>query len=210
MKQTLFIIVLIITFAFAACNNSDSKNKHEVPDVNNVKSDTTQHVSSNEDADIKTVAVVYKNVDVKTAAGIKEIVNQYLNIKNALANDNAVDAANGAEEMVIALAELDKSLFTTDQKKVFDENQEELNENVEHISKNGNNIKHQRSHFVIVSELVYNLVKNFGAGRPLYHDHCPMARENQGAMWLSEVKEIKNPYFGSEMFKCGRVEEVIQ
>ena len=57
---------------------------------------------------------------------------------------------------------------------------------------------------------MYELVKNFGAGRPLYHDHCPMARDNQGAMWLSEVKEIKNPYFGAAMFSCGQVQEVIQ
>ena len=85
-----------------------------------------------------------------------------------------------------------------------------MKEHAEHIAKNGDNIKHQRSHFVMMSEVVYDLVKNFGAGRPLYHDHCPMARDNQGAMWISEVKEIKNPYFGSAMFKCGRVEEVIQ
>jgi hypothetical protein len=37
-----------------------------------------------------------------------------------------------------------------------------------------------------------------------------MARDNQGAMWISEVKEIKNPYFGAQMFTCGSVEEVIK
>jgi len=29
-------------------------------------------------------------------------------------------------------------------------------------------------------------------------------------MWLSETKDVKNPYFGSEMPKCGSVEEVIK
>jgi hypothetical protein len=61
-----------------------------------------------------------------------------------------------------------------------------------------------------LSEAAYDLVKNFGGGRVLYHDHCPMARNNQGALWISELKEVKNPYFGAEMLECGRVEEVIQ
>jgi hypothetical protein len=57
---------------------------------------------------------------------------------------------------------------------------------------------------------VYDLVKAFGAGRPLYHDHCPMYNDNQGAMWLSETREIKNPYYGAEMPACGTVEEIIK
>ena len=210
MKQLLYLIVFTVTIAFVACNNSSSKNEHEGHDPNNMKADTTQHVSTTDDKDIKAVAVVYTNVDAKAAAGIKEIVDHYLHIKNALANDNAGEAVSGAKAMENAIAKLDKSLLSAEQKTAYDANEEELKEHAEHIAKNGDNIKHQRSHFVGLSEVIYDLVKNFGAGRPLYHDHCPMARENQGAMWLSEVKEIKNPYFGSQMFKCGRVEEVIQ
>jgi hypothetical protein len=37
-----------------------------------------------------------------------------------------------------------------------------------------------------------------------------MANENTGAFWLSNEKEIKNPYFGSMMLKCGSVKETIQ
>ncbi len=210
MKQLLYIIVFTVTIAFGACNNSSSKNEHEGHDPNNMKADTTQHISATDDKDIKAVAVVFSNVDAKAAASLKEIVDHYLHIKNALANDNAGEAASGAKAMENSIGKLDKSLLTAEQKTAYDTNGEELKEHAAHIAKNGDNIKHQRSHFIGLSEVVYELVKNFGAGRPLYHDHCPMARDNQGAMWLSEVKEIKNPYFGSAMFKCGRVEEVIQ
>jgi hypothetical protein len=44
----------------------------------------------------------------------------------------------------------------------------------------------------------------------LYHDHCPMANDNKGAMWLSEVREVKNPYFGGKMNECVKVQEVIK
>ena len=38
---------------------------------------------------------------------------------------------------------------------------------------------------------------------PIYVQRCPMADSNKGADWLSKKKEIKNPYFGSAMLKCG-------
>ena len=43
----------------------------------------------------------------------------------------------------------------------------------------------------------------------VYLQHCPMADDNNGASWLSKEKEIRNPYFGARMLKCGSVEEVI-
>jgi len=210
MNKIISAIAIFSAFVFTACNNSSSKNEHEGHDMNSMKTDTTQHVSATDDKNVKTVVVAFSNVDAKASASIKEIVDHYLHTKNALANDNAGEAASGAKAMENAIDKLDKSLLTAEQKTAYDANEAEMKEHAEHITKNGDNIKHQRSHFVMMSEVVYDLVKNFGAGRPLYHDHCPMARDNQGAMWVSEVKEIKNPYFGSAMFKCGRVEEVIQ
>lgn len=172
--------------------------------------DSTQQTMTTDDKEVKAVAVTYTNVDTKAAATIKEIVDHYLHIKNALANDNGSEAANGAKAMGNVISGLDKSLLTTDQKKVYDVVEENLAEHAEHIGKNGDNIKHQREHFLMMSENVYDLAKAFGAGRPLYHDHCPMYNENKGgAMWLSETKEVKNPYFGAEMPTCGTVEEVI-
>ncbi len=210
MSKIISAVAIISALVFSACNNSSTKNEHEGHDMNKTNTDTTQHVSATDDKDVKAVAVVFSNVDAKASASIKEIVGHYLHIKNALANDDAGEAASGAKAMENAIGKLDKSLLTAEQKTAYDANEAEMKEHAEHIAKNGDNIKHQRSHFVMMSEVVYDLVKNFGAGRPLYHDHCPMARDNQGAMWISEVKEIKNPYFGSAMFKCGRVEEVIQ
>jgi len=178
--------------------------------MNNMNKDTAQHAATTDDKDVKAVAVIYTNVDAKAAASIKEIIDHYLHVKNALANDNSSEAASGAKAMENAISKLDKSLLTAEQKTAYDKDEEEMKEHADHIARNGSDIKHQRSHFVTMSEVVYDLVKNFGAGRPMYHDHCPMARDNQGAMWISEMKEIKNPYFGAEMPKCGTIEEVIK
>ena len=39
----------------------------------------------------------------------------------------------------------------------------------------------------------------------LYLSFCPMAFGNKGGYWLQDSKEIKNPYFGSKMLKCGEI-----
>jgi len=54
------------------------------------------------------------------------------------------------------------------------------------------------------------MVKAFGSGMTLYHDHCPMYDNNKGAMWLSETREIRNPYFGDKMMTCGSVKEMFK
>jgi Protein of unknown function (DUF3347) len=210
MKKIFFSLLIISPVVFAACNSGGQKNENEGHDMNSMNKDTAKHGIASYDKDVKAIAVTFTNVDAKAAASIKTIVDHYLHIKNTLANDNSSEAANGAKAMVKAIGKLDKSLLTPEQKTAYDANEEELKEHADHIANNGDKIKHQRTHFVQMSEVVYDLVKNFGAGRPLYHDHCPMARDNQGAMWISEMKETKNPYFGAQMPKCGTVEEVIQ
>jgi len=210
MKKIFFSVLAISSIIITACNNGGSKNEKEVQDMSTMKKDSAQPITATDDKDVKAVAITYTNVDIKAAASIKEIVDHYLHIKNALANDNGNEAANGAKAMEEALGKLDKSLLTAEQKAAYDKNEDELKEHAEHIAKNGDKIEHQRSHFAMMSEVVYELVKDFGAGLPLYHIHCPMARDNQGAMWISETKEIKNPYFGAKMPACGTVEEVIK
>ena len=182
MKKIIYSALFISSSFIIACNGT-AKNEHEGHDTTTNKN--AEHVTPDTDADIKQVSVVFTNVDANVSGVIKEIVEKYLALKNALAADDAKAAASSAKEMETSLAKMDKSYLSNEQKKVYDSIEEGLKEHAEHIGKNGDNIKHQRSHFVNMSEDVYTLVKNFGAGKPVYHDHCPMAKDNQGAMWLS-------------------------
>lgn len=40
---------------------------------------------------------------------------------------------------------------------------------------------------------------------PIYVEYCPMKKAN----WLSNDKQIKNPYYGDAMLSCGKVVETI-
>jgi len=207
-KSMTALVMAAITFT--ACKDSNKKDEHAGHDMSGMVNDTAQQVASTDKKEVKAVAVMYTNVEAKAAASIKETVDHYLHIKNALANDNGAEASTGAKAMEAALGKMDKSLLTAGQKAAYDKVEEGLKLTAAAIAKNGSDIKLQRVQFVAMSEAVYELVKNFGAGRPLYHDYCPMARDDQGAMWISELKEIKNPYFGDQMLTCGSVEEVIK
>lgn len=76
-----------------------------------------------------------------------------------------------------------------------------------HIADNPSKIDHQREHFIMLSNNMNDLIKNFGTKQKLYQDFCPMANDGKGAIWISEVKEIKNPYYGSEMLGCGSLKK---
>ena len=149
-------------------------------------------------------------VQPQLASPVKDIVIGYLQIKNALARDNGNDAATAGNTMVGAFEKLDKSALPAEKKKTYEDIEADAKEHAEHIGKNGNNIKHQREHFDMLSKDMYELVKTFSAGQQLYVDHCPMYNNNKGADWLSEKKEISNPYLGKEMPTCGTIKEELK
>jgi Cu(I)/Ag(I) efflux system membrane fusion protein len=43
----------------------------------------------------------------------------------------------------------------------------------------------------------------------VYYQYCPMASGDEGAYWLSTIKEIRNPYFGDMMLSCGETREIL-
>jgi hypothetical protein len=209
MKIISICILASAVSLFAACDGSNEKNQKPQHDMGNMDKDSMQ-LPTNDDNPVKAVSATFKDLDPKAAASVAGIIGHYMHIKNALANDNSDNAADGGKAMTSALTALDKSLFTPEQKKVFDDIQDDLQEHAEHVGKNSDNIKQQREHFAMMSEDAYALVKAFGSAQPVYHDHCPMFNDGKGAMWLSESEEIKNPYYGSEMITCGKVEEIIK
>lgn len=149
-------------------------------------------------------------VEVKATTSIKEIIGHYLQLKNALASDKTKDAAAAGKEIVVAMGTVDKSSLTAGQKKLYEDVEDDAKEHAEHIGANAGNIDHQREHFAMLSKDVYDLVKTFGSGQVLYKDFCPMYNDKKGAIWLSESKAIKNPYYGKKMLTCGSVQEEIK
>ena len=77
-------------------------------------------------------------------------------------------------------------------------------------------IEGKRRSFYTLSENLYNLLRTVKYDqRKLYYDKCPMAfNETEEAFWLTDAKEIKNPYLGNKhpryktaMVTCGSIED---
>ena len=200
MKNTI-IGIAIIAITTTACN-SGSNNTAE---KNKTQDDTAQiNNSAAKDSGAS------NNADAKVDESMQEMISQYLKMKNALANDNGKDAASAGKAFVESMGKMEKTSLTAEKKKKWDDLSDDAKEMAEHIGENAGNIEHQREHFDMLSTDMYDMVKTFGAGQTLYKDFCPMYNDKKGAIWLSEIKEIKNPYLGKKMPTCGSVKEEIK
>ena len=194
MKKVI-IGAVILVIATASCSNGSNSESKKTEDTTQANNTAPQETTK---------------PDAKVDGSMKEMVAQYLQMKNALANDNGKDAAIAGKAFVESMGKMDKNSLTGDKKKKWDDVSDDAKEMAEHIGDNANKIEHQREHFDMLSTDMYDMVKTFGAGQTLYKDFCPMYNDKKGAMWLSEVKEIKNPYLGKKMPTCGSVKEEIK
>ncbi len=189
MKKT-FIGVAFIAMALTACNNNSNTTEEK-------KTSDTTHMAA-------------MPAPATGGSSVKDIVEHYLHIKNALTKDDGKDAANGGKALADAFAKFDQASLTAEQKKTYADIVGDAKENAEHISMNADKIAHQREHFENLSKDIYDLVKTFPAQQALYKDYCPMYNNGKGATWVSETKDIKNPYLGKKMPTCGQVKEEIK
>ncbi len=120
----------------------------------------------------------------------------YVLVKDALIASKSEEAKKGAGELQKALKDVSGSTAA--------------NKAASEIAASAD-LDMQREAFSTLSNEMATLVKGGKLSMgTLYLDYCPMANGNTGAYWLSNTKEIKNPYFGDKMLKCGGVKEMIQ
>ncbi len=205
MKNFILGTLLTGSVLLAACGTEPAKEEKPAT-KDTVAAATTNSLPEG----VTAIAPSFTNVDAKVKMGINEVLQHYYHIETALANDDAAEAGNGGKAMVAAMAGIDKNAMTAEQKALYQMSEEDLREHAEHIHKSSAEIAHQREHFGKMSEDVYELVKGFGAGAPVYKTFCPMAFDNKGAFWIATSTTVKNPYFGKSMSTCGELKEVIK
>lgn len=137
---------------------------------------------------------------------IEEVIAAYLTMKNRLVRDESGQAAAGNLHKL--LTEENPPLSQEKALEKWKEISESLAANALAMSQTSD-IAKQREWLVPVSNEMIKLLDAFGGqGKKLFKDYCPMAKNDQGAYWLSEFEEIKNPYFGASMLSCGEIKKV--
>jgi hypothetical protein len=199
MKKTIYVIALSVLF-LSACKND--KKQTESNDVHMEEADGHQHNEMNN----ATMQDTNSSTSQKNE-NLSEIIDAYLLLKNALTEDSKDKAAEAGNNVLTAFSNFDMSKLSSEQHGTYMEIMENSKEHAEHIIKSP--IDHQREHFEELSKDVNDLIELIGTDKTLYQDFCPMYNNNKGAMWLSETETIKNPYLGTKMPTCGKMQKKI-
>jgi Cu(I)/Ag(I) efflux system membrane fusion protein len=141
---------------------------------------------------------------------LRDLLNPYLAMKDALVKTNAAEASKISNAFINKLSEVDMKLVTG---KAHDSWMKLLqNMKVAATAMHTTaDIENQRKSFSDLSNSYYAAIDEFEiTGLHAYYQYCPMANENKGAYWISQVKEIQNPYFGSKMMRCGETKSELK
>ncbi|MEM7513150.1 MAG: DUF3347 domain-containing protein, partial [Bacteroidota bacterium] len=132
--------------------------------------------SNSQSAEANSPAVV--NVQVK------EVLDGYLQVKDALVETDGEGASKAAKGLTDLLKNETEGVLG------------DLHFDARQIA-GMTDADDQREKFESFSDNMYTLLKNTSdLGMPVYQQYCPMAFDNQGAAWLAVEKEVNNPYFG--------------
>lgn len=181
--KKIMIVAVIAAFGFVSCNDTSKK---KVEEVGGVSSEHVEH---------QTKETKHEIVSLVHSVSSSAILDSYFDIKEALQEDDAIDAKKETENL---LRELD----------AFKSENAEANALVKEIKREAEgmlkeDLKVQREHFEPLSHQVKEFINIVGSDRVVYEQYCPMYNENKGGMWLSDEEELLNPLFGNMMLKCG-------
>ena len=176
-----FVTPVTAALILAACGNGSATK--EGPESH---ADT----SNAETASVNSIATSLKD------GKLNAVYQHYIHLTTALVNSDAAEAKVAANAIEAGSREMEGgSVIAAQASKIT----------------NASDIEVQRAAYEVLSNNMIELVKKSGlSSGELYVDYCPMAFDDKGAAWLSNNKEIRNPYFGDKMLKCGEIKETIK
>jgi membrane fusion protein, copper/silver efflux system len=137
------------------------------------------------------------------AAQLADVLQRYFTLQTALAGDDLAAARRAVGELRSATQRVSDRELSEAARQAWHREHNNLNKILDALAEQ-DELKTLRLTFSQLSGEMEGLVHRFGAGPagPVYRVHCPMAFGNQGAWWLQQTEEIRNPYFGASMLKC--------
>lgn len=144
------------------------------------------------------------------ATQLKSLYDAYFAMQMALADDDVEKAGSAAEDIGNRVREVDATVLPAALQDNWNNAANAIAMSLDKID--GADIARIREEFYPLSQAMIEIARRFGAAgeQPVYVAFCPMAFEDRGASWLQAGTEIRNPYFGEMMLKCGETREVIE
>lgn len=152
---------------------------------------------------------------------INKVVDNYLSLKDAFIEADTIQIKAKAADFISSINNIDTNELKKDTAAVF----ETIMASITDVRSNAASILNQvditemRRDFSSLTEMMFpsffNAIKY--EGPTLYLQNCPMAfNDSEPANWISNTKEIMNPYMGkkhpkyqSGMLNCGEIKDTI-
>ncbi|MCA8998710.1 MAG: efflux RND transporter periplasmic adaptor subunit [Planctomycetaceae bacterium] len=132
---------------------------------------------------------------------IEELYRAYFEIQRTLAADK-----QPSEKSVVTLGRSTEHLLAAE--KMPEGVREQLNlieQNIPHL--HHLSLEEARAKFKPISHAIITLstrIRGADAEQTFNHFFCPMVKQGEGD-WLQSEAELRNPYYGSEMLRCGEL-----
>ena len=203
-KHTIVSVLALALLVFmVACsgNKKETSESHEGHDHPDQAKDSTVATPT----DVK----AFENVDASVKVQINGILTDYFALNQSLIEDNQDGAKKAAKKLSETINKFDMTKLMDAQMDFYHTQLSKLNQGLKGIDESAD-IEETRLELAIISGAMYNLVKAYRPNESeLYYQFCPMAKNGEGANWISNTKEIINPYMGQRMLKCGSTKETL-
>ena len=152
---------------------------------------------------------------------ISSSMNAYFDMKAAFVEADTTGAKDNCRKFIRLLDSIPLVELKNDTAKIYDialSDFSNIKANAESLLQQSN-ILEMRKDFGMVSENLYPFFRTINyEGEKMYWQNCPMAfGDDNGANWISNTKEIINPYLGKNhpeykgsMLHCGEIKDTIK
>jgi len=200
--KSLFIVTLYSAVTVLALSNCSSKKEETAQQESH---DESMHAAT-EETPAQASAPQFQ-VDATFQQQLSGVFTSYVSLKDAFVATDVAQVKSAATTVQESISKVDMMLLTGVAHNDWMTYLGGLEVALKEIQST-DDIEAQRTSFSKLSDNMYKSIKAYGlGGATAYYEFCPMAFDNQGGYWLSDVSEIRNPYFGDKMLKCGSVQE---
>ncbi|MEE2873808.1 MAG: efflux RND transporter periplasmic adaptor subunit [Candidatus Latescibacterota bacterium] len=138
-----------------------------------------------------------------SAVGIDSVFMAYFSVQQALSKDFLDGARSGAREFVHQIGVVDTTVLVFGARRQWMQIAARMRVDAGAVHAAATAEQARRA-FAGLSTVLIETARDFGVGGDSVHLlHCPMAFDNAGADWLQRTEDPENPYFGSQMYRCG-------
>ena len=152
---------------------------------------------------------------------VSTVMNNYFDLKSAFVNSDTLKVKQEGQKLLTLIDSIKIDELKNDKPAIFQSAITQIGDIKTNTTAllGETDLTEMKQDFRMISENLYPLLKTIDYEGPnLYWQNCPMAfGEGKEANWISNTKEIINPYLGkndpkykSSMLHCGEIKDTIK